>query len=127
LEKVEPSAEAGMRALKVAKGWLKGAKDSSILGYKGLAVVASFTSMLHAARALLLRDGVKEKADRDMIEYLKRRYPELREHAASLDQYGRLTLAIQRDPDASIGRSEVKGAMNSAAELIKLVEKLLLK
>lgn len=124
---MKPSAEAAMRALKLARGWLKRANDSSILGYKDLAVVASFISMLHAARAIMRRDGVREKDDRGMIEYVKKRYPELKEHMASLDQYRGLVLAIQRDPEVSVGGSDSKGAMNSANELIKSVDGLLSK
>lgn len=127
LKRVEPAAEVGARSLKLAKGWLKRAKDSNILGYRDLAVIASFTSMLYAARAILLRDGVKEKDDCGMIEYLRKRYPQLKGHAASLEQYGRLALAIQRDPDMSVGRSDAKAAMNTADELIKSAEKMLSK
>ena len=124
-DQAEPSPEAGLRSLKLAKGWLRKAKDSNILGYRDLAVVASSFSMLHAARAILLRDGVEEKDTDHMVEYLKERYPELREHVTSLDQFSKLTSAIQRDPDVSVKRSDAKEAMNSAKELIRQVEGVL--
>jgi uncharacterized protein (UPF0332 family) len=116
--------KASEKSLKLAKEWFRRAKDNNILGYKDLAMLASYISMLHAARAILLKDGVK---DLDSIEYLKKRYPELREHAASMDQYGKLASAIQQDPDILIERSDAKGAMDSANELIKFVERILSK
>lgn len=127
LKRTDPSNEMGEKSIKQASEWLKRAKDSNILGYRDLAMVASFISMLHAARALLFKDGLKERENRDLIEYIKENYPELRELATSIDQYERLVLAIQRDPDLSIGRGDAKGAMSSADELKKMVEEILSK
>ena len=122
VEKTEPSTEMSTKSLRLAKAWLKRAKDGNILGYRDLAILASHISMLHAARAILFKDGVKAKDDHGMLEYIKKRYPQLREHMVSLDQYGRLVSAIQRDPDVTIGGKDAKGAMSSANDLMKLVE-----
>ncbi len=116
-----------MRSLKVAKEWLKRAKDSNALGYRDMAVVASLISMFHAARALLFRNGVSEVERQTMIEYLRCRYPELREHVTSLDQFNRFVSAIYSDPTLSVKRSDAKGAMDSAKEFIKAIEKELSK
>lgn len=125
LEKVEPSLEASAKSLKMAKNWLRRAKDSNILGYKDMTVLASFISMFHAAKAIMLKDGVREKEDRVVAEYVRRAYPELKEHATSLDQYWRLASAIQRDPEISVDGSDAKGALNSAKGFIKFVERSL--
>ena len=101
------------------------AKDNRFLGYRDLAIVASSISMFNAGRAVLSAYGVEGGDDLNVVESLKNLSPELEPHTVSLDQFGRLASAIQRDPEVSVGRSDVREAMSSAKQLIKLAERML--
>ena len=54
-----------------------------------LAVVSIYTSMFHAARSLLFRDGIKERSHVCVVGYLQDKYPDLSEYIAILDNYRR--------------------------------------
>lgn len=120
-----PFPETGARFLKLAKRWLVRARDNNFLGYRDLAMIASSISMFNAGRAILSARGVEGSDDLDLAESLKNLSQELEPHAVSLDQFGRLASAIQRDHEVSVGRSDVREAMDSAKQLIKLAERML--
>ena len=52
-----------------------------------LAVVSVYTAMFHAARAILFRDGIKERSHICVVTYIKEKYPHLSEYANTLDSY----------------------------------------
>lgn len=54
-----------------------------------LVIFCSYTAMFHAARALLFRDGIKERSHICTVSYLRETYPRLRRLANQLDVYRR--------------------------------------
>ena len=54
-----------------------------------VAIVSSYTAMFHAARALLFRDGYKERSHVCLVVFLRERHPETREFAELFDIYRR--------------------------------------
>lgn len=54
-----------------------------------LASVSIYTGMFHAARAILFRDGFKERNHVCVIAHLRKNYPAMREHVRVLDSYRR--------------------------------------
>ncbi|MEF3245623.1 MAG: HEPN domain-containing protein [Caldisericaceae bacterium] len=52
-----------------------------------LVVVSVYTSMFHAARAILYRDGFKERSHICLIEYIREKYPKLNDFLKILDTY----------------------------------------
>jgi len=52
-----------------------------------LVAISSYTAMFHAARAILFRDGVKERSHECIPLYLRENYPALAGQANMLDSY----------------------------------------
>ena len=62
LKRVEPDMGNAKRSLQVSKEFLGDAsKNNEIERYK-VVVILGYTAMFHAARALLFRDGIKERS-----------------------------------------------------------------
>jgi len=54
-----------------------------------LVIFCSYTAMFHSARALLFKDGIKERSHICIVSYIREKYPELRRLSNQLDAYRR--------------------------------------
>jgi len=70
--------------------------------------------MFHAARALLFKDGVKERSHICVVVYLKEKYPKLRKLANQLDTYRRNRHNTLYALDILISDDEAKQAIKDA-------------
>ena len=88
-----------------------------------LAVVAVYTAMFHAARAVLFRDGLKERSHICLMLYIRVKYPKLRGYAKVLDSYrkSRHTMLYGIDPD--IIPSDATSGIEVARELLEAVRR----
>ena len=59
LRKTKPSKQFALKSLDTSKSYIENAKDNLNLKNYNLVIFCSYTSMFHAARALLFKDGVK--------------------------------------------------------------------
>lgn len=89
LKRVRKDQEAAKMELEKAKDYLKKAKMNFDMKIHDLTVVAAYTSMFHAARSLLFKDGIKERSHVCVVIYLQSKYPELGGQAKILDSYRR--------------------------------------
>jgi uncharacterized protein (UPF0332 family) len=87
LKKTKPSADTARKSFQIAEDTLLKAKDNYKMGYFDVTVVLCYTAMFHAARAVLFRDGVKERSHVCIVLYLKNKYPDLMTYANMLDSY----------------------------------------
>jgi len=69
-----PSMEKAHRSLEVAQKKVKKAKELLKASILDMAEVSAYSSMFHASRALLFRDGFKERGHYAIYVYLKERY-----------------------------------------------------
>jgi len=74
LRREKPSLDRSIRSIEVAGSKLEEAEKALEHDLTDAAIVLSYTSMFHAARALLFRDGVVEKSHICLIEYLRENY-----------------------------------------------------
>lgn len=74
LKKDYPSSELAKRSLEIAKSKLEKAKKLLNLGILDMAEVNAYSSMFHSARALLFKDGYREKSHYAVYVYLKEKY-----------------------------------------------------
>ncbi len=74
LKKSRPDLEKAKLSLKIARKNLNDAEGQLKMGMYGWALIAAYTSMFHAARALLYKDGVKERSHYCVSTYLKEKY-----------------------------------------------------
>jgi len=74
LRKIEPDAEKVKKSLEMAEIKLDESKKLFSAGFYDTAVLTLYTSMFHAARSLLYRDGVQEKNHYSVYIYIRERY-----------------------------------------------------
>ena len=78
--------------------------------------------MFHAARALLFKDGIKERSHACMIEYLRAKHKGLRRHVNTLDSYRRLRHTVLYGLDVAVGVTDAREAVNSARAFISKIK-----
>lgn len=128
LKRTRPSLQKARRSLEVARKYLSKVKANIEIGNHDIAVVVSHTAMFHAARAVLFKEGIKERSHVCMIEYLRAKHKGLGSHVNTLDSYRRLRHTVLYGLDVTIGGDDAKEAVNSArmfiSEIQKVIEKI---
>jgi uncharacterized protein (UPF0332 family) len=89
LKKTKPSKQYALKSLDTSFSYIQNAKDNLKMNNNNLVIFCSYTSMFHAARAILFRDGIKERSHLCTISYLRETYPRLKRLAHQLDTYRR--------------------------------------
>lgn len=125
LKKVPPSIDIAKRSLEVADNTMHKAKDNLDLGHYDVTLVLSYTAMFHAARAILFRDGVKERSHVCIVIYLKSTYPKLNEIADTLDAFRTSRHATLYGLDNAMTKDDAEEAISSAKEFIKKIKDFL--
>lgn len=128
LRKDEPDIEKAKRSILVAKHKLENARavfDAKI--YED-AIVDAYSAMFHAARALLFRDGVKERGHYAVYVYIKTNYADKLE-ARFINELNTLraerhALSYELEP-LGVREVEAESAIAVAAGFIRAVEKLM--
>ena len=89
LRKTKPSKHYAIKSLETSESYIQKAKDNLEMKNFDFVVFCSYTSMFHAARAILFRDGIKERSHLCTISYLRETYPRLKRLSNQLDAYRR--------------------------------------
>lgn len=71
LKRTVPDIESAKRSLVVSSNNLHDAEANLSIGRYRIVLISSYTAMFHAARALLFRDGVKERSHECIPFYIK--------------------------------------------------------
>jgi uncharacterized protein (UPF0332 family) len=93
LKKAAKSKELAGKSLEQAAYFLREAQDLAALKKERMAVIALYSAMFHCTRALLYRDGIKEKSHYAVARYLEYEYVE----KGIIDRKYVLVLDILRD------------------------------
>lgn len=72
LRKVEPSENKGRDSLNKAKDWIEEARKNKGASALDSCISSSYMIMFHSARAILFRDGVREKSHFCIARYLEK-------------------------------------------------------
>jgi len=112
LKKDRPDIEKARRSIEVAKHKLELAQKEIEAGIYENAAVTTYTAMFHAARALLFKDGVKERSHWAVYVYLKEKYADKIEPRL-LNELN--SLRLERH-DAMYGLEEIKEEIEGEAE-----------
>ena len=123
LKRIKPQLETAKKEIENAKKYLDKARKNEGMGIHDIAVIAAYTSMFHAARTILYRDGIKERSHICIVLYLKSKYPELREQARILDTYRRFRHTALYGIEDIIDNVEAETSIKLADEFIKIIEK----
>ena len=122
LKKTKPDVENARRSLEISEEYLIKARKNVGIECYDVSVMLSYTSMFHTARAILFKDGVKERSHACVPLYLKDKYPELRRSANTLDSYREFRHGIVYG-GATISKNDADEAINSAEEFLSKIKK----
>ena len=122
LRKTEPSIEKAKRSLEVSGEFIEKAKDNLKIKNYGIVIFCSYTSMFHAARAILFRDGIKERSHICIVSYLREKYSELRNLVNMLDSYRKSRHTSLYSLDYLIDEKDAEEAIKDAEIFRKKIE-----
>ena len=74
LRKIPKDLDKSKKSLEISKKYLNDCKKLIIIPGFNLIILSAYTSMFHAARALLYKDGIQEKSHYAVFVYLKDKY-----------------------------------------------------
>ncbi len=118
LKKMAPNKASADRSIMLSLKKLDAAEIILAQGVFDISLITSYTAMFHAARAVLFRDGVKERSHECIPVYLKEKYSELETLANILDSYRRFSHDAIYGLDFTIDEKEAKAALDSAKEFL---------
>lgn len=74
LRKIAPSDEKTLSSIKISEIKLDESRRLFVSDFFNSAVISAYTSMFHASRALLYKNGIQEKSHYAVYVYLKEKY-----------------------------------------------------
>lgn len=125
LVKIKSSTNKTNQSLKSAKNSLKKAQDNIRIGNMDVAVVMAYTAMFHSFRALLFLDGIKERSHVCMLEYVKDKFPLLKNLAKEADAYRRFRHTVLYGLEVLVSKDDAVAAVELAEEIIASVTDML--
>lgn len=128
LQAVPPSDEKAMESLKTARAYLQEAQQVTQIGSYRLATNGVYMAWFHAARAILFRDGIREKNHFCIEQYLRTYVP-----SGKLDSKWIILLARIRTRrnqnqysfEVPASKEEIEGLLELAEQFIGTIEDLL--
>ena len=125
LKKISPDSDRSVSSLKLAKHYLQRAEGNLKLEFYDVVLLMAYTAMLQAARALLYRDGIKERSHGCVGTYLRDKYSDrLGAEIDSFDHYRENRHMIQYE-GGEVEPEEAETALKDAKTFITKIERLL--
>jgi len=122
LKRTSPDRENALRSLELSRSNIEDAIENMSIHRYRVVAISSYSSMFHAARAILFRDGIKERSHECIPVYLKEKYPELEILSNILDSYRRFRHDAIYGLDFAIDEKEAKAALDSAKEILEKIK-----
>ncbi|MEA3458217.1 MAG: HEPN domain-containing protein [Candidatus Thermoplasmatota archaeon] len=72
MKKVMPSSDKGLHSFEKADDWINESKKNLNASAFGSCISSSYMAMFHSSRAILFRDGVREKSHFCIARYLEK-------------------------------------------------------
>ncbi|MDP2767951.1 MAG: HEPN domain-containing protein [Candidatus Methanoperedens sp.] len=124
LKIISPDMENAARSLELsARNIEDAAANLSIHRYRVVAIL-SYTAMFHAARAILFKDGIKERSHECIPIYLKEKYPDLEPLANILDAYRRFRHDAIYGLDFVMDKIEAQKTIDFAKEFLEKIKSI---
>lgn len=129
LKRIPPSEENCERSLNKAKKWLEEAEKSFENKIYQSSVLSSYLAMFHSARAILFRDGYREKSHYCVARCLEEKYVKTgkleRKWVELFDYYREMRHNNQYDLSFFVSEKEAKNSLNSAKDFLERMKKLI--
>ncbi len=127
LKRISLDMENSSRSLELSRSNIEDAAANLSIHRYRIVAISSYTAMFHAARAILFRDGIKERSHECIPVYLKEKYPELEALANTLDAYRRFRHDAIYGLDFIMDEEEARASLDSAKEFVEKIKILLIK
>jgi len=127
LTKVQPSREKGMESIRKAEQWISEAKKNITVDANDSCIASAYMAMFHAARAVLFRDGIREKSHYCIARYLEKYVDEdllEEEWVALLDRIRDVRHQDQYTLYHQTTREEADSVLKSAKQFVQRIKKL---
>jgi uncharacterized protein (UPF0332 family) len=122
LKRTSPDMDNALRSLELSKSNIEDAIENMSIHRYRVVAISSYSSMFHSARAILFRDGIKERSHECIPVYLKEKYSQLETLANILDSYRRFRHDAIYGLDFAIDDKEAKAALDSAKEFLEKIK-----
>ena len=126
LRRIEPQPEVGRLSLAKARSFMESARKNLDLGIYEVALVMAYLAFFHASRALLFKDGWREKSHACISAYLREFYvkPGVLDvkWVRYLDYVRSLRHQAQYDVGFSLEPGEIKGIIPKIEAFIGVIE-----
>ena len=122
LRKTKPSKQYATKSLETSLIYIQNAKDNLKMKNNNLVIFCSYTAMFHSARALLFKDGIKERSHLCIVSYIRETYPRLRRLSNQLDAYRRNRHNTLYALDFLISEYEAQQAIEDAELFYKQIK-----
>ncbi len=127
LRKVAPSKDSATKSIKRAKMWLSQAREAYEAEIYDSSILASYEAMFHAARAILIKDGYREKSHYCISRYLEQEYSEKgvfdKNWVIILDSYREMRHRVAYNTEFEATNTEAKEAITDSGMFIEEMSK----
>ncbi len=124
LRRTAPDLENARKSIQQAKMNLEDARKNISIGCHRVALIVCYTAMFHTARAILFRDGVKERSHVCIPIYLRSAYPSLAQYANILDSYRIYRHNAVYGLGTDVDETEAQEAARQTENFIGAIEKI---
>ena len=127
LQRVPPSPEKAERSMQKSMAFLENSKKNLEMEIFDGAVILAYLAIFHSSRAVLMKDGFREKSHACISRYLEKFYiPRIEsKHIILLDRYRNLRHADQYDVSFYATKADAEEMIGFAGEFIERIQALL--
>jgi uncharacterized protein (UPF0332 family) len=125
LKMMTPNKASADRSIMLSLKKLDAAEIILAQGVFDISLITSYTAMFHAARAVLFRDGVKERSHECIPVYIAGKYPELRSYANLLDSYRTFRHEAIYGLDMVVTKADAETALLEARGFLERMKSLI--
>jgi len=127
LKKINPDKEKSEGSLKIAENKLGKAGDLLKGEFDDESLLSSYTSMFHAARSLLYKEGVQEKSHYAVYVYINEKYANKipRSLIESFKVYQLERHNVLYGFDKGVSKEEAESAIEDAEEFLNKIKDIL--
>lgn len=128
LQKTTPSRDLAKKSIKQARFFLSEAEDLIDRSKKEMAILALYNAFFHAARALLFKDGIKERSHFCVARYLEEMYVNSKKLDKKFLSYLDTVRDIRHETQYSVDSVEIEENLddiyNVCEDFINCIEKI---
>ncbi len=125
LKKIAPDLRSAGKSMELSMSYIEDAEKNVSMECYRIVMISGYTAMFHAGRAIMFRDGVKERSHECIPLYIKEIYPALEVTANLLDSYRKMRHETLYGLESEITPDDAKAALNAAKIIYDNIDRFL--